>query len=156
MISTTINGIRIASICLVGYWLALFAGTHMPQVRMPGVVVATNDKVLHVIAFAGLSFLLSWAIPTNLSDRFRNVRWAALAAICYGAFDELTQIPVGRTADWQDLIADIIGACIGITVYCIVREVLWKIKSISSAQSAPATQHSGLEATTTLPSQATR
>lgn len=156
MISTTINGIRIASICLVGYWLALFAGTHMPRVRMPGVVVETNDKLLHVMAFAGLSFLLSWAIPTKLSDRFRNVRWAALAAICYGAFDELTQIPVGRTADWQDLIADIIGACIGITAYCIVRELLWKMKSASAAKALPATEHSGLDTSTTLPSQATR
>jgi VanZ family protein len=156
MISTTIHGIRIASICLVGYWLALFAGTHMPRVRMPGVVVASNDKVLHLMAFAGLSFLLSWAIPTSLSDRFRNVRWAALAAICYGAFDELTQIPVGRTADWQDLIADIIGAFIGITAYCILREVLWKIKSIHSAESAPAEEHSGLDTRTPLPSQATR
>jgi hypothetical protein len=58
MISSTINGIRIASVCLIGYWLALFVGTHLPA-RIPDMPGANDDKILHVIAFAGLSFLLS-------------------------------------------------------------------------------------------------
>jgi len=139
MISTTINGIRIASLCLIAYWLALFTGTHLPRVRLPHMTGANDDKILHVLAFAGLSFLLAWAIPTKITDRFRNVRLAALAAIFYGALDELTQIPVGRTADWKDLIADIIGAVVGIIAYSSVRELLWRIKPIDSqTQSKPA------------------
>lgn len=131
MISATINGFRIASICLVGYWLALFVGTHLPRVRLPDMPGANDDKILHVIAFAGLSFLLSWAIPTKLTDRFRNVRLAAMGAILYGAIDEVTQIPVGRTADWKDLIADAIGAVLGVIAYSILREILWKIKGVT-------------------------
>jgi VanZ family protein len=156
MISTTINGIRIASLCLVGYWLVLFIGTHLPRVRIPSVAGANDDKILHVIAFAGLSFLLSWAIPTKLTDRFRNVRLAALAAILYGAFDELTQIPVGRTADWKDLIADIIGACVGIIAYCIMREILWKIKPLDHPKPTSPSDLNGSETKVSLQGQATR
>lgn len=132
MISTTINGIRIASLCLIAYWLVLFTGTHLPRVRLPQMTGANDDKILHVVAFAGLSFLLAWAIPTKITDRFRNVRLAFLAAIFYAAVDELTQIPVGRTADWKDLIADLIGAVVGVIAYCIARELLWRIKPIDS------------------------
>lgn len=130
MINTTINGFRIASLCLVGYWLLLFTGTHLPRVRIPNMASGHDDKILHVIAFAGLSFLIAWAIPTKLLDRFRNVRIAGMIAIGYGAFDELTQIPVGRTADWKDLIADIIGVSFGLLAYCVMRELLWRLKTI--------------------------
>lgn len=155
MISTTINGIRIASLCLLGYWLLLFAGTHIPRVHVPNVAGENNDKVLHVIAFAGLSFLLSWAIPTKMSDRFRNVRMAALCAILYGAFDELTQIPVGRTADWKDLIADTVGAILGIIAYCIAREMLWKIWPIK-LQGPSTSEMEPAETGMSLQNQATR
>ena len=156
MISTTINGIRVASLCLVGYWLVLFTGTHLPRISLPNVPGASNDKILHVVAFAGLSFLLCWAIPTKLNDRFRNVRLAALAAVFYGAFDELTQIPVGRTADWKDLIADVIGAGVGIIAYCILREILWKLKPIGSAKVAPASDVNASDTNVRLQGQATR
>lgn len=155
MISTTINGIRIASLCLLGYWLLLFAGTHLPRVQMPNMAGGNNDKILHVIAFAGLSFLLSWAIPTKMSDRFRNVRMAALCAILYGAFDELTQIPVGRTADWKDLIADTVGAILGIIAYCIAREMLWKIWPIK-LQGPSSSDMETAETNMSLQNQATR
>ena len=129
MITSTFYGIRVASFCLIGYWLALFAGTHLPRVPMPNMAGGHNDKILHLVAFAGLSFLLSWAIPTKLTDRFRNVRLAGLSAILYGAFDEITQIPVGRTADWLDLIADAIGVVVGLISYCVCREIYWRIKA---------------------------
>jgi len=128
MITSKFNGIRVASFCLIGYWLVLFAGTHLPRVRIPNVAGGHSDKILHLVAFAGLSFLLSWAIPTKHSDRFRNVRMAGLAAILYGAFDELTQIPVGRTADWLDLLADTIGVVLGLIGYCVCREIYWRMK----------------------------
>lgn len=128
MITSTFNGIRVASFCLIGYWIALFAGTHLPRLRLPDVAGGHSDKILHLVAFAGLSFLLSWAIPTRFSNRFRNVRTAGLFAILYGVFDEVTQIPVGRTADWLDLIADAIGVVVGLTSYCVCRELYWRMK----------------------------
>lgn len=129
MVTATIRGIRVASLCLFGYWVMLFAGTHLPRVHLPKMSGGNDDKILHLLAFAGLSFLLAWAIPTRIRDRFRNIRLAGGCAALYGALDELTQIPVGRTFDWYDLLADVIGISIGLACYTVSRELIWRIKS---------------------------
>ena len=126
----TINGLRIAIVALAGYWVLLFIGTHLPpnqllsQLRM-------NDKIVHGCAFAGLAFLMAWAVPTNDSKLHQNTFIAALIAIIYAGVDELLQIPVGRTADWKDFAADCIGVCIGLSFYTIARAAIlkanWKI-----------------------------
>ncbi len=125
MIRTTIRGIRIATILLIGYWLILFAATHIPRVPMPN--VEHSDKVIHLAAYSVLSFLLAWAIPTRQKYPWAHVIWAFLLAMTYGAIDEFTQIPVGRTADVYDWIADTTGALIGVVVYSIARKVLIRL-----------------------------
>lgn len=116
------GGIRVATLLLIAYWLALFAGTHAPRQIVS--TVTHNDKVVHLAAFAGLAFLLAWAIPTRRDDRWMNVRLALLLAVTYGAIDEFTQIPVGRTADVWDWIADCIGATLGLAAYLSLRAFL--------------------------------
>lgn len=113
---------RIASICLVVYWLVIFAGTHLPTTAVPQ--VALSDKLCHVLAFAGLSFLLAWALP-NHGKRLRHVSWAAGIACVYGCIDELTQnfIP-GRMCDIWDLAADGVGIVIGLCCYLVLRQLL--------------------------------
>jgi len=87
--------------------------------------VRWNDKLFHSLAFAILAFLLAWAVPTNSARRSRNVLIATAIAASYAGIDELTQIPVGRTADWADLAADLFGILIGIVVYVAMREALF-------------------------------
>jgi VanZ family protein len=41
----------------------------------------------------------------------------------YGAFDELTQIPVGRHADVADWFADVAGSVIGLALFAMVRSI---------------------------------
>lgn len=85
-----------------------------------------NDKVLHVGAFAGLAFLMAWAIPTNMRKLYKNTLLAAFVAIVYAGLDELLQIPVGRTADWSDFYADCFGIGIGLLAYTLARAfILW-------------------------------
>ncbi len=121
----TINGLRIAIVALAGYWVLLFIGTHLPpnellsQLRM-------NDKVIHGCAFTGLAFLLAWAIPTDMSKLHHNTFIAGLIAVIYAGFDEVLQIPVGRTADWRDFVADCVGVCIGLSFYTIARAAILK------------------------------
>jgi hypothetical protein len=57
------------------------------------------------------------------------MRLAGLLAILYGAMDELTQIPVGRTADWKDFLADVIGVVFGLFCYALCRELYWRLSS---------------------------
>ena len=121
----TINGLRIAIVALFIYWVLLFIGTHLPPDRI-FIPLHLSDKVLHAVAFAGLSFLIAWAVPTNDAKLYQNTLTAALIAVVYAALDELLQIPVGRTADWMDFAADCIGVCIGLGAYTFVRALIFK------------------------------
>jgi len=112
-----------AIVALVVYWVFLFIGTHLPADRI-FIPLHLSDKVLHVIAFAGLSFLIAWAVPTNDAKLYRNTFVAALIAVVYAALDELLQIPVGRTADWLDFAADCVGVSIGLGSYTFVRALI--------------------------------
>ncbi|GAB5404439.1 MAG: VanZ family protein [Aureliella sp.] len=117
--------IRLASGCLVVYWLAIFLATHMPSAAMPKLTY--SDKVYHAGAFAGLSFLLCWALPTRegFSARWRQVSIAGIISVSYGCIDELTQqfIP-GRCCDVWDMTADAVGVMIGISCYLACRQLL--------------------------------
>jgi VanZ family protein len=119
MVKATLNGIRLASFLLVVYWSALFVGTHIP--RPPQIGVHLGDKLLHFGAFLGLAFLLAWAIPKSRRHRILHLMLAGSIAAGYGALDEFTQIPVGRTADILDWLADLVGAVSGLVVYTVAR-----------------------------------
>ena len=120
--TATVFGVRLASLLLVIYWVALFTGTHIPPVGVPR--IDNIDKLLHFSAFAGLAFLLAWAIPTQAGKPRWNVLIASLAAIGYAAIDEFSQIPVGRTADMWDWLADCAGVTLGLVAYLAMRTML--------------------------------
>ena len=119
----TLGGFRIALIALVGFWVLLFVSTHLPPHAIP-VSIGGNDKIIHAFAFACLAILIAWALPTNPRRLSQNVYWALGIGIVYGALDELLQIPVGRTADWQDFYADCLGVFGGIAIYVLVRKII--------------------------------
>lgn len=129
----TIGGLRCAVVLLPLYWLAIFIGTHLPPKAL--VQLRASDKLLHFSAFFGLSFLICWAISTHPKHRYRNVIIALLICVVYAIFDEVSQIPVGRTADIKDFAADILGAISGASVYVVLRALLkaagWKFAGIT-------------------------
>lgn len=112
--------VRFWSVLAALYAIAIFIGSAIPAPDLPEVVSAVSDKVLHLLEYAILGFLVHRAMCTQR-------RWSALArnavvmtvviAIVYGASDELHQSFVpGRTADFLDWIADSAGAAIGIAL----------------------------------------
>lgn len=121
----TIQGLRIAIVALVLYWILLFIGTHIPPSQLK-IQLHESDKLVHCLAFAGLTFLMCWAVPTKRTSLHQNTLIAGAIAIVYAAIDELLQIPVGRTADWKDFYADCIGVCIGMACYTFARTVILK------------------------------
>jgi VanZ family protein len=121
----SIRGLRVAVIALAGYWVLLFISTHIPANALMA-KLHQSDKVLHCGAFTCLAFLIAWAVPTNTARMMQNVWIAGVIAILYAGADELLQIPVGRTADWQDFWADCLGVCIGLVCYTAIRAALVK------------------------------
>jgi VanZ family protein len=72
-----------------------------------------------------LAFLLvaSWELNSGrLNARHLTFAWIAVAV--WAAIDELTQIPVGRVADFWDWLADVAGAAAGILLFVAVRQFI--------------------------------
>lgn len=139
MVQMTIRGFRIATILLAAYWCLLFIATHIP--KAPSLHIQHIDKVFHFLAYAGLAFLLAWSLPTIPNHPILNILLAAFISISYGVVDECLQIPVGRTADILDWIADSVGAVSGLMAYGILRRWLMK-----RGKSQPVPQTTTLEA----------
>ena len=114
----------VVTVLLVVYWAALFYGTHT---RLPpGLLPGNSDKVVHFGSYAGLGMLLMSLRAIRGPYPWSSVigRWVVLA--CYGAFDEITQMLVNRTADVADWFADITGAAFGLG---LVTGFLWFYRS---------------------------
>lgn len=87
------------------YWVALFAATHYPSVRIPG-QIPQGDKLVHFAAFAILA-LLYWRFMKARGRRVGALDAAILLA--YAALDEWLQQFVGRFTDRLDFLANAAG-----------------------------------------------
>lgn len=103
---------KVVRVALLLYVALIFTLTHVP--RAPQVPLDQGDKLAHFGAYAILAFVLR--LDQRLYGR-TSAAWGALLLVIialYGAFDELLQIPVGRTADVWDWYADMLGAIVGL------------------------------------------
>jgi len=99
------------------YWPVLFILTHIPifdVARKSGM----SDKLMHVLAYMGLMMLVWWAVSPYERVNWRGWKvWLILAAmVWYGAADEWLQGYVGRSADMEDFVADLIGTLSGLVL----------------------------------------
>jgi VanZ like family len=95
----------------------IFAVSSIPNLgQLPGGI---SDKSGHSIGYALLAGLFLRAVARG---RLRDVTWrraaaAIIVATLYGVSDEFHQVFVpGRTADRYDVLADCIGATLGVAV----------------------------------------
>jgi len=115
--------LRLATVAL---FLAMFVGTHIPGGMQPE--VGYSDKLLHFSAYMVLAILAlaSWELSTGpLQPKHYLIVW--LAGMLYGAFDEITQIPVGRSCDFADWIADTSGVLAGLAIYRILSPLVYRL-----------------------------
>jgi len=106
--------------------LALFVATHYPGHALP-YRFATADKIAHCLAYLALAFsaLTSWELTIGqLRPHHYFTVW--LVGTLYGAFDEVTQIAVGRHCDVRDWMADILGIVIGLTLFRLLRPLFYR------------------------------
>jgi VanZ family protein len=111
----------------VVYFILLFTGTHVPI--DPSEIVETSDKVLHYTGYALLTFLVltGWELTIGrLQPKHYFAVW--LAGTLYGAFDEITQIPVGRSCDMNDWLADVCGILTGLVVFRLVSAIVYRVR----------------------------
>ena len=90
---------------------------HAPELK-----VASGDKILHMIAFAVLALLGTFAYPAL------RLSVLLLGLSAFGMLIELSQLipALSRTADWRDPAADILttAAVVGaIYIFCCLRKL---------------------------------
>ncbi len=102
------------------YMVLIFVMSSIPHVTLPDVGVRWEDKIVHLVEYLALSFLLGRAFyfqkwhPLSIEQAARLALWVA---VFYAATDELHQYFVpGRFADVWDWVADSVGAYLGMLV----------------------------------------
>ena len=115
--------------------LVMFIGTHIPITTQRNIIA--SDKTIHLVAYTILTVfvLASWEFSTGML-RPTHYFFVWLCGTVYGAFDEITQIPVGRTCDGMDWLADIVGIVIGLTLFRIVPPTSLSLDLISPINSS--------------------
>lgn len=103
---------------LIFYWILLFTLTSLPSQSVPSVGV--NDKVEHMLAYFGLSFLLYLALHfQKRSITLRNYAFifTFLIIFFYSVLDEVHQLLIpGRSCELLDFLADMVGGILGMVV----------------------------------------
>jgi VanZ family protein len=108
---------RAARICwglTVVYWAGLFVVTHLPQPKLPYVPV--TDKTAHFVSYAFLAIGLMVSLILSAAPRASPAVTVLAILLAYAAFEEVTQIPVGRSCEMADWYADAAGAAVGVVV----------------------------------------
>jgi VanZ family protein len=87
----------------------------------PGLGFDNSDKIQHLLAFGSLA---ACALLSGTADR-RTAILVMAAMLGFGVFIELVQafLPT-RTADWQDVVADMLGAGLGVLAVATARRLI--------------------------------
>lgn len=96
-------------------WVGAFVATHLP----PGDVsdIHISDKVAHCIGYGGLATLLAWVLTCFGWARLFRIVLPLGILLVYGAVDELTQPPFGRSVSFYDWFADAAGIAIALALW---------------------------------------
>ncbi len=118
---------------LLLYFAAMVTATHIPlsgvNLPSPKFGLVPLDKLAHVGLYAGLAFLASWVLALRNPDQTSHrlgvpgikllLLWLLLGA--WAIFDEVTQPLTNRTYDTYDLLADAVGATLGIALFAAIQ-----------------------------------
>lgn len=102
------------------FWLALlvaYVAAILPQDSAPS-IPELSDKAHHVFAFVVLGLLLRLSYKVNYW-------YGLLILVGFGILIEVSQyFTATRVAEEQDVIADLVGAFIGLKLYKYLRKVI--------------------------------
>ncbi len=100
---------------------AVLVFTHLPQETIPSPLQKDGvDKLEHVVAYGAITFL--FLISFRTSPTMLSALLLFLVITVIGAFDELTQPFVNRTASVTDLAANIVGILSALLFFTVRRQ----------------------------------
>ncbi|MCL4790143.1 MAG: VanZ family protein, partial [Verrucomicrobia bacterium] len=114
--------------------VAIFVFTHLPNDKVPRLVVSFgDDKLRHVVSYGLFAALLFVGLRPWLSGPVKTLAWVAGIGTALAIVDELTQPLTGRTCSLMDFIASFGGTLLGGSVMFLVTtfsEQCWKGKPV--------------------------
>ncbi|NOX08830.1 MAG: VanZ family protein [Gammaproteobacteria bacterium] len=85
------------------------------------IIFQAQDKLVHAIAYGALAFFLAGALQQWIKKDGTRFFTACLVVILYGISDEWHQYYTpGRHADIYDVIADAVGAILGVGLFYLL------------------------------------
>lgn len=92
----------------ITWTIIILIGCLAPHAQIPGPIVSLNDKLMHVAIFVPFSLL--WMLAGM------RLQTALIVGVLLGAVIEGLQyvLPINRSCDIVDLVADSIGTVIGV------------------------------------------
>lgn len=115
--------IKYSTFMLVIASLVIIYGTLFPAEMIVKSELWSFDKVIHMIGFGGLTGLI-WLHLKRVGGTGRQLdAWALIWGIGAGALIELLQylMPVNRSAEWGDLMADAAGSILAVLILRIFK-----------------------------------
>lgn len=115
--------IRYSTAMLVVASAAIIYGTLFPAEMIVKSELWSFDKVIHMVGFGGLTALI-WLHLKRIGSTGRPLDvWALVWGIGAGALIELLQylMPVNRSAEWGDLLADAVGSILAVAILRVFR-----------------------------------
>lgn len=102
--------------------------THIPKEAIPSQLQENSpDKLHHVLAYGVITFL--FLISFRTSPTMLSALLLFLVVSVIGAFDELTQPLVNRTASVTDLAANIVGILSALLFFTVRRQWFLKLNA---------------------------
>ncbi len=116
---------RVVLILTLLCFATVFTGTHIPPSEPLTVSEAVGDKNLHLVAYLGIGFALTYCLHCIFAwSSFPLTCLAFLLGALFGAFDELSQPYFNRCCDLNDWFADLSGLGFGISLFLFARSHL--------------------------------
>jgi VanZ family protein len=111
--------------CLTILWLISIPGGNIPKFSFLN--IPHFDKLIHAFVFGVLSVFLSYGFyKQNISLLGRYpYTFSMLIGVLYSIMTEWIQdrFVMGRTGDFYDILANVIGCCAGIVVFVFLKRV---------------------------------
>lgn len=116
----TTNLKKLLLIAAIGWTIIMFIGCSWPGESVPE-SLSNSDKLTHIGIFAAFGFL--WRLTGQSTAK------VLLAGILYGVLIEIWQgiMPINRSCDLADAVADAAGVCIGLLLALPLGRYLAKI-----------------------------
>lgn len=111
----------------LAYTLFIFIAFLLPTTNIPRVEVHFADKIVHIALHAGLVFLwLLYFIKQKKTLPAVFIGFVCAACIGFGILIEALQqvLTVSREADFFDVVANLVGSCIGISLFMLFKKRL--------------------------------